>query len=383
MALHFDRQEYADRIARACRSMEQQKLDGLMIFAQESMYYLTGYETFGYCFFQCLYLRADGQFALLTRTPDLRQAQHTSIIEDIRVWTDIEGATPADQLADMLVSLGARGGRLGIEYDTAGLNAHNGRAIDAAFDGVCTLVEASHLVDELRAVKSDAELVYVREAGELSDAALDAAICETRAGADEGDILAAMHNVIFRGGGDYPGNEFIIASERDALLCRHRSGRRKLSENDQLTLEFAGTYRRYHTALMRTIVIGEPRPEHLHMHRACRQALAACEDKLTAGSSAGAVFDAHAKVMDEAGLKDHRFNACGYSLGASFTPSWMDWPMFYHGNDYRLRPGNVFFAHMIVMDSVSGCAMTLGRTYLITAGAPEPLSSAPLDMICR
>ena len=28
----------------------------------------------------------------------------------------------------------------------------------------------------------------------------------------------------------------------------------------------------------------------------------------------------------------HRLNATGYSLGATFSPNWMDWPMFYHGN---------------------------------------------------
>ena len=43
----------------------------------------------------------------------------------------------------------------------------------------------------------------------------------------------------------------------------------------------------------------------------------------------------------------------------------------------------VLFAHMILMDSASGTAMCLGRTYLTTAGAPEPLSKAPLDLIVR
>ncbi len=77
------------------KSLEHQGLDGLLMFHQESMYYLTGYDTFGFCFFQCLYLATDGSLALLTRAPDLRQAQHTSIIEDIRLWTDEAGANPA------------------------------------------------------------------------------------------------------------------------------------------------------------------------------------------------------------------------------------------------------------------------------------------------
>ncbi len=84
-------------------------------------------------------------------------------------------------------------------------------------------------MNETRIVKSPAELDYVRKAGKLGDKALKAAIELTRAGADEGEILAAQQAAVFAGGGDYPGNEFIIGSGRDALLCRYKSGRRKLS----------------------------------------------------------------------------------------------------------------------------------------------------------
>jgi len=81
MALHFERGEYSTRIDQVTAELAEQNLDGLLMFHQESMYYLTGYDTFGFCFFQCLYLDGDGNVSLLTRAPDLRQAQQTSIIE--------------------------------------------------------------------------------------------------------------------------------------------------------------------------------------------------------------------------------------------------------------------------------------------------------------
>src|SRR5207302_1821747 len=166
---------------------------------------LTGYDTFGFCFFQCLYLGSDGRLALLTRAPDLRQAQHTSIIEDIRLWTDAAGAEPASQLKDMLSELGAQGKRLGIETNSYGLTYWNGKAVTEALDGFCRLADANNLIDRLRLVKSDAELAYVRKAGKLADIALKAAVEEAHAGADEGRILAAQQAAIFAGGGDYPG----------------------------------------------------------------------------------------------------------------------------------------------------------------------------------
>jgi len=353
------------------------------MFRQESMYYLTGYDTFGFCFFQCLYLGADGRLALLTRLPDLRQAQHTSIIEDIRLWTDEAGAKPAAQLRDMLLDLGLRGRKLGVETNSYGLTHYNGRSVEEALSNICALVEASDLVSRIRLVKSPAKLAYVRKAGKLGDLALEAAIKATCAGADESKILASQQAAIFAGGGDYPGNEFIIGSGPDALLCRYKSGRRKLSKRDQLTLEFAGVYRHYHAAFMRTLIIGRPAAHHLRMEKAARAALAAVEEAMRPGRTAGDVFDAHARVMDAHGMQNHRMNACGYSLGGKFTPTWMDFPMFYHGNPVAIEPGQVFFAHMILMDSDSGTAYCLGRTYVTTKARPQPVSRHSLEIIVR
>jgi len=383
MAMHFEMAEFFGRRDRALAALAARELDGLLMFKQESMYWLTGYDSFGYCFFQCLVLRADGDLVLLTRAPDLRQAQQTSLIEDIRVWVDRAGSEPAHGLRELLAAKGLAGKRLGVEYDSYGLTAASGRRVDAALDGFATTRDASDLIARLRVIKSPAEIACVRRAAELADLALDAAVAETRAGADEGAILAAMQGAVLKGGGDYPGNPFIIGSGADALLCRYKSGRRLLDGQDQLTLEFAGVWRQYHSCLMRTLVVGGPNPRQQALYAACREALAAAEAALTPGTPMGAVFDAQAAVLDAHGMAPHRFNACGYSLGTVYAPCWMDWPMFFHDNPERVAPGMVLFLHMILMDSDAGLAMTLGRTSLITERGPEPLSARPLDLIVR
>ena len=313
MPVHFSAAEMSARQHRLLAEMACGKLDGILLFAQESMFWLTGYDTFGFCFFQCLYVGADGRAALLTRSADLRQAQHTSNLEDIRIWKDAVDSDPVRDLVAMLADLGAKG-RLGVEYDSYGLTAYRGRQLDAALAGKAELIDASRLVPRLRCTKSAEEIVCVREAARLSDLADKAAIDLLRPGADEGEILAAQHAAIFAGGGDYPANEFIIGSGADALLCRYKSGRRKLDANDQLTLEFAGAFRHYHAAIMRTHVVGEPRPLHLSYHAAAKEALLACEAEFRPGRTAGDVYAAHARGFDAHGLKSHRLNACGYAL---------------------------------------------------------------------
>jgi Xaa-Pro dipeptidase len=383
LALHFTREEFGQRQAATIGELQRRSLDGLLMFRQESMYYLTGYDTFGYVFFQCLYLGADGRLMLLTRAPDRLQARHTSTIEDIRIWVDGPDATPAVELREILRSFGAGGRRLGVEYDAYGLTAANGRRLDAALDGFATLVDASDLVSGLRVRKSPAEVAYVRRAAELADAALDAAHASIAPGAFEGDVLAAMQGAVFRGGGDYPGNEFIIGSGRDGLLCRYFSGRRHLDPEDQITLEFAGVDRHYHSCLMRTIPVGRVRPLHLEFHKVAIEALHACLDALRPGEPIGKVFDAYAATCARHGMADHRLNACGYSLGTTFAPNWMDWPMFYAGNSVLAEPGMVFFLHMILIDSGSATAMCPGATVLVGEQGNEILSRRPLELVVR
>lgn len=383
MALHFTPAEFERRKTAALAAMARDQLDALLIFQQESMFWLTGYDTFGFCFFQCLVLKSDGRMALLTRSADFRQAQRTSNLGDIRIWKDSATANPALDLKALAAELGLGGKRIGAEFESYGLVHANGRKLEAAFDGFATLVDASTLVTRLRAVKSEEEIACVLEAARLSDAADKAAIDLLAGGVDEGAILAAQHNAIFAAGGDYPANEFIIGSGGDALLCRYKAGRRKLDRDDQITLEFAGTWRHYHAAAMRTHVVGTPKPLHRAYHAAAVEALDACQAAMKPGNTAGDVFAAHARTFDSHGFSAHRLNACGYSLGAKFTPSWMDWPMFYENNPWVLEPGMVMFAHMILMDSASETAMCLGRTYLIGERDARPINIPDLSLVIR
>ncbi|MEX0286637.1 MAG: M24 family metallopeptidase [Paracoccaceae bacterium] len=381
MPFHFDAAEFAKRQSTARAALQAQGLDALLMFAPESQYWLCGYDTFGYAMFQCLVLTAGGELHLLTRLPDLRQAQQTSTLSDeqIHVWTEVEGANPADDLTRLLANLGVTG-QIGYESRTAGLTDHNGQRLRTALPG---LIDASDLIPALRRVKSPAEVAMHRRAAALSDDALDAALNETRAGADESHILAAMQGAIFRGGGDYAGNEIILGSGDGALLCRSHSGRRTLSAQDQLTLEWSGAYARYHAAMMRTVVIGQPQPQQYSMLEACTEALEACETAIRPGAPMGDVYDAHARVFDARGLSHARLQACGYGMGAVYPPIWVDFPMFYEGNPQIMQENQVFFLHMILMDSDAGLAMCLGHSVLVTENGIERLSRYGTEMLIR
>ena len=55
--------------------------------------------------------------------------------------------------------------------------------------------------------------------------------------------------------------------------------------------------------------------------------------------------------------------------------------MIFTGNPLIIKPGMVFFMHMILMDSKAQLAMNLGETYFVTENRYERLGKQKLDSV--
>lgn len=379
--LHFTLEELAARQQRTLAAMRQRGLDALLLFRQESMYYLTGYDTMGYITFQCLLLHACGACTLLTREPDRRAAMLTSTIDNVRIYMDDPAVDPAVTLRDIAAEHGLQGAHVGIEYNAFGLNAARARAVERAFAGFCNLQDASDIVSALRLIKSEAELRYVETAASLADRALRVALDMARPGVSEGEILGAMQAEVFVNGGDYAASRWIVGCGDHAMLVRHFTGHHfRLGESDQLQLEFGAAYLHYHACLFHTIYTGRVSTEQRRMHAAAVESLAAVQAACRPGNTVGDMFEQYASVAERQGMSQFRLNACGYSLGATYPPTWMDGALICRGNTTRLEPNMVFFPHMVYLDSerhITGCA---GQTLVVTPGGCRALSSIPFDL---
>jgi Xaa-Pro dipeptidase len=72
--LPFAREEHLSRQAILRRAVAAAGFDAILVFAQESHFWLTGYDSGGFVFFQCAVVTADDTpITLLTRRPDLLQ----------------------------------------------------------------------------------------------------------------------------------------------------------------------------------------------------------------------------------------------------------------------------------------------------------------------
>jgi Xaa-Pro dipeptidase len=365
--------------------MRERGLDAFVVFAQESHYWLTSYDTAGYVFFQAgVILADDSPTILLTRTPDLRQATVASLYDDIRIWLNAEDANPAQDLRSILAEKGLKGKRVGVEYATYGLTGANARLVDGALAGFCSVEDASDIVRQGRLVKSAAELEHVRAAGRLADAAVRAAIEATRPGIPDTVLSAAALTAMLSGGGDIPSGGPLVNSGPRALYGRGIGGPRRIEEQDQILVELAGSHCRYHVCIEHTLVTGKPDPRQLDMMKVAVDALEQIKDAARAGAALGALDDIHRKVLDDAGFAKARYAACGYALGCTFKPTWMDVPpMIYSGNPLVMTQGMVFFVHIMIPDASTGLVAGVGQTFAITNGVPEVFSDLPVELYCR
>ena len=180
---------------------------------------------------------------------------------------------------------------------------------------------------------------------------------------------------MLEGGGDPPPSGPVLGSGDRALLVRSATGYRHLDPVDQLTMEFAASYCHYCACLMRTVAIGQGNDVQRRMFEVTWDALQAMTEAAKPGRPLGEIDDAHRRVYDKAGYGEFRMSACGYSLGATYRPSWMDVPpMLYSGNPMPAEPGMVLFLHAILVDAPKNLAMSLGHTILITADGRDVLS---------
>ena len=191
--IHFSREEFSQRQKKTRILLQELELDGLLIFKIEDMYWLTGYESDGFCIFGSMFIGTNGALTHLARPADLGNLSYSSICEDVRISPDTEGSTRAEHIKDMLRSHGMEGKKIGIQVDTMGLTPRLFLQIKEILDGWCDLIVAPDFIRVLRLVKSSQELDYFRKAGEIMDIVMDKVIEATYPGAFEGDIYAAFY----------------------------------------------------------------------------------------------------------------------------------------------------------------------------------------------
>lgn len=313
----FPKAEYDARIARARALLEAAGIDVMVLTSPENIFYLTGQQTPGYYTFQALVLPVDGDPAFVIRQLEFYNFTANTFISDASVYQDNE--EPVGFLTELLRRKGLIGKRIAIDKRGWFLPIAVYEALEEKLGEVG---DCAGIVEQLRAVKSPAEIEKIERAAAYVDAGMHAGIAAVKVGATENDVVAAMMGSAIAAGSEYVGMEPLVSSGPRNGVPHGTWKRRRIEAGDPLMLEMAGCHDRYHAALMRTAWVGEVPAKALEMMQVCEDALAAAIDAIRPGIACEVPHLACQAVIDKAGYTGAFRKRAGYSMGISFAPDW-------------------------------------------------------------
>lgn len=349
--LVFPQAEYDRRVAKLRNLMQQRGHDAVILAMPHDLFYLTGYQTPGYYWFQVLVVPLEKEPFMVTRLLEASNIPARTWIKHSRPYDDFQDPTVV--LADALREFGLDKANLGYDRDAYFFRAFEqegtiSKLPDARFSN-CT-----GIVEELRVIKSDLELEKMQQSALTTQAGMAAGIKACGAGVSENEIAAEIYNAMLRAGSEWPSMAPFVATGWRGAVGHMTWERRVLNDVDYAFLEVAGSYNRYHTAMMRTVTIGETPQPIRDGEKVCLEAMQATMEAIKPGVPASEVDAIARKIIAEGAPNVEQAARTAYSIGIGFPPDWGEGHILSmrQGHDRPLEKNMTF--HLIPWVQVPG-----------------------------
>jgi Xaa-Pro dipeptidase len=373
--------EFGDRLTRLRGAIEQAKLDWLLVLHPVSIRWLIGQDTKSYTVFQCLPVSIrPGKLTMFTRGTERAEFEADTMAEDFRFYGGGEPEDPMQAFARFANELGLRNTRVGIEVPGGYLQPGHYVALKAML-GDALVQDGSGLVSVLRAVKSPAELDYVRRAAEFSAIGWQALLGAVAEGRSELDLTAAVYHALLSNGSGLPASTMnLMTGERSAFALGGPTERR-MKRGDTGLIEIGANRKRYTSTLGRQWNLGPASQRVKDLHAVVLEATLACIAEMRAGVPAVVPHEAAKKVIAKAGLDQYRMHTTGYGMAPGFPPSWGESPNVFGGSSDILQAGMVVSIEPNVFLAQEGLGSRLIDNVIITETGAELLSTTPRDLV--
>ena len=321
----FPPAEYERRLNELRQRITERHLDAVVISDPENIMYLTDYQTTGYSFFQALVVPLEQEPFMITRA-----LEESNVIA--RTWVDVTRPYPdtgdaMQMLVDALQEFGLANKRIGYERNSYFFPAYHQDIIHTTLkDG--KLLDCFGIVEEGRICKSVHEIELMKKAAFATEAGMAAGIEACRAGATENEIGAAISSGMFRAGGEPPAVMPYVTSGPRTMIGHATWEGRVVQNNEHVFLEVGGCYRRYHTAMMRTVILGEF-TDSMHIAQdTMKRALDAVHAMIQPGMTVSDVDNLVRNIISDNPVGARLITRSGYSIGIAFPPSWDEIPHY-------------------------------------------------------
>ena len=315
----FPHTEYVRRIEELRQRIQERHLDAVVISDPENIMYLTDYQTTGYSFFQALVVPLEKEPFMITRALEESNVIHRTWVDLTRPYPDTGDAM--QMLVDALREFGLADKRIGYERNSYFFPAYHQDVIHTSLkDG--KLLDCFGIVEEGRVCKSPVEIELMKRAAKATEAGMIAGIDACYAGATENEIGAAISAGMFRAGGEVPAVMPYVTSGPRTMIGHATWEGRIVQPNEHVFLEVGGCYRRYHTAMMRTVMLGEMQDSMYEAQETMKRALAAVHHMVQPGMTVSDVDNLVRNIISDNTVGGRLITRSGYSIGIAFPPSW-------------------------------------------------------------
>jgi len=334
----FPVEEHQRRLEGLRRRLEERRLDAAIISDPANLFYLTEHQTSGYSYFQCLVVPLESKPFMVTRAMEASNVRARTWVEDH--WSYPDTGDAIQTLYRALCDLGLDRGRVGYERNSYFFPAYQQDRIRTALaDG--ELVDCYGIVEEGRLCKSDLETEVMQRAAAAAEAGMQAGLEAVTPGVTENEIAAAICSAMFAAGGEYPAVLPYVTSGPRTMIGHATWEGREVQPGEHVFLEVGGCYRRYHTAMMRTVLTSEPNEAMAEAELVMCDALDEVKGILKPGTTVSDVD----KLVRDLVLDNHSgaylATRAGYSIGIAFPPAWDEGYMLSlkQGDSRYLKPG--------------------------------------------
>jgi ectoine hydrolase len=387
--LKFSRAEYAARLAKTRAAMEKRGLDALIVTDPSNMAWLTGYDGWSFYVHQCVVVSHEGEPIWFGRGQDANGAKRTAYLAHDNIvgyadhYVQSTERHPMDHLSTVLAERGLAQGAIGVEMDNYYFSALAYTRLILGLPDV-QFSDATALVNWQRAVKSDQELVYMRQAARIVELMHERIADKVEPGMRKCDLVAEIHDAGIRGtpefGGDYPAIVPLLPSGADASAPHLTWDDRPMRRGEGTFFEIAGCVNRYHCPLSRTIFLGTPSQAFLDAEKATLEGMEAGLEAARPGNACEDIAHAFFGVLKKYGIvKDNR---TGYPIGLSYPPDWGERTMSLRSGDKTvLEPGMTF--HFMTGLWLEDMGLEITESIVITQTGVECLANVPRKLLVR
>ena len=311
--------EYMRRLNELRQRMAARALDGVIITDPENLMYLTDYQTTGYSFFQALVVPLEKEPFMITRRMEESNVFARTWVEETRPYPDTGDAM--QMLIESLREFGLSNKVLGYERNSYFFPAYHQDNIHMNYtDG--RLMDCFGIVEQGRVCKSEFELDIMRKSAIAAKAGMQAGIEASAVGVSENEIGGAISYAMFHAGGETPAVMPYVTSGPRSMIGHATWEGRIVQPGDHVFLEIGGCYRRYHTAMMRTVICGEMNDAMYKAQEVMKLALQRVGEELRPGMTISDADNLVRTIISDANVSGHLITRSGYSIGIAFPPSW-------------------------------------------------------------